>query len=210
MTSGELLIRFQLLRGRWQVIWNSDFSWNREIDPLFHGHRIMGSKLQLHLELGEKRFLRAEHVTKDLIGILKSTGSFWGVNHEYLGLSENVGYIPNEIAIFHRDKWDNDQQNHWDKWGTPHFQTNPFDQNSWDVGPNLMLPNVDENLSGRPLVKAARTSTIPVFRPFGFGSVLGRVQLHILWIFQVYSDWQYVVMSSFVSIASLVCILLLL
>ena len=27
-----------------------------------------------------------------------------------LGLSENVGYIPNEITIFHRD---NDQQNHW-------------------------------------------------------------------------------------------------
>ena len=27
-----------------------------------------------------------------------------------MGLSENVGYIPNEIAIFHRD---NDQQNHW-------------------------------------------------------------------------------------------------
>ena len=27
-----------------------------------------------------------------------------------VGLSENVGYIPNEIAIFHRD---NDQQNHW-------------------------------------------------------------------------------------------------
>ena len=31
------------------------------------------------------------------------------INH-YMGLSENVGYIPNEIAIFHRD---NDQQNHW-------------------------------------------------------------------------------------------------
>ena len=29
---------------------------------------------------------------------------------EDLGLSENVGYIPNELAIFHRD---NDQQNHW-------------------------------------------------------------------------------------------------
>ena len=29
---------------------------------------------------------------------------------EHMGLSENVGYIPNEIAIFHRD---NDQQNHW-------------------------------------------------------------------------------------------------
>ena len=27
-----------------------------------------------------------------------------------MGLSENVGYIPNETAIFHRD---NDQQNHW-------------------------------------------------------------------------------------------------
>ena len=27
-----------------------------------------------------------------------------------MGLSENVGYIPNEIAIFHRD---NDQQNQW-------------------------------------------------------------------------------------------------
>ena len=32
-----------------------------------------------------------------------------------MGLSENVGYIPNEIAIFHRD---NDQQNHWVQWGT--------------------------------------------------------------------------------------------
>ena len=31
----------------------------------------------------------------------------------HLGLFENVGYIPNEIAIFHRD---NDQQNHW-VWG---------------------------------------------------------------------------------------------
>ena len=28
----------------------------------------------------------------------------------YMGMSENVGYIPNEIAIFYRD---NDQQNHW-------------------------------------------------------------------------------------------------
>ena len=27
-----------------------------------------------------------------------------------MGLSENVGYIPNEIAICYRD---NDQQNHW-------------------------------------------------------------------------------------------------
>ena len=32
-----------------------------------------------------------------------------------MGLSENVGSIPNEIAIFHRD---NDQQNHWVQWGT--------------------------------------------------------------------------------------------
>ena len=35
-----------------------------------------------------------------------------------------IGYIPNEIAIFHRD---NDQQNHWVQWGTQHFQTHTFD-----------------------------------------------------------------------------------
>ena len=40
-----------------------------------------------------------------------------------LGLSENVGYIPNEIAIFHRD---NDHENHWVQWGTNHFQTHPI------------------------------------------------------------------------------------
>ena len=34
---------------------------------------------------------------------------------KWVQTSENVGYIPNEIAIFHRD---NDQQNHWGKWGT--------------------------------------------------------------------------------------------
>ena len=41
-----------------------------------------------------------------------------------MGLSENVGYIPNEIAIVHRD---NDEQNHWVQWGTQHFQTHPYD-----------------------------------------------------------------------------------
>ena len=45
-----------------------------------------------------------------------------GNPYRYMGLSENVGYIPNEIAIFHRD---NDQQNHWVQWGTNHFQTHP-------------------------------------------------------------------------------------
>ena len=39
-----------------------------------------------------------------------------------MGLSENVGYIPNEIAIL---DWDNDQQNHWVQWGVPYFQTHP-------------------------------------------------------------------------------------
>ena len=36
-----------------------------------------------------------------------------------------IGYIPNEIAIFHRD---HDQQNHWDIGirGTQHFQTHPY------------------------------------------------------------------------------------
>ena len=31
--------------------------------------------------------------------------------------------IPNEIAIFHRDK---DQQNHWVQWGLAYFQTHPY------------------------------------------------------------------------------------
>ena len=42
----------------------------------------------------------------------------WG----YMGLSENVWYIPNEIAIFHRD---NDQQNHRDN-GVHYFKTNLY------------------------------------------------------------------------------------
>ena len=40
----------------------------------------------------------------------------------WAGQSLKIGYIPNEIAIFHRD---NDQQNHWVQWGTNHFQTHP-------------------------------------------------------------------------------------
>ena len=47
------------------------------------------------------------------------------VCYQELGLSENVGYIPNEIAIFHRD---NDQQNQTGFRGTQHFQTHPFIQ----------------------------------------------------------------------------------
>ena len=39
-----------------------------------------------------------------------------------MGMSENVGYTPNEIAIL---SWDNDHENHWVQWGTQHFQTNP-------------------------------------------------------------------------------------
>ena len=47
---------------------------------------------------------------------------FFRVIKNQMGLSENVGYIPNEIAIFRRD---NDQQNHWVFRGTQHFQTKP-------------------------------------------------------------------------------------
>ena len=39
-----------------------------------------------------------------------------------MGLSENRVNLPNEIAIKKRD---NDQQNHWVKRGTRHFQTHP-------------------------------------------------------------------------------------
>ena len=38
------------------------------------------------------------------------TWLFLGFGHPYLRLSENVGYIPHEITIFHRD---NDHENHW-------------------------------------------------------------------------------------------------
>ena len=41
----------------------------------------------------------------------------------YIWVCLKIGYIPNEIAIFHRD---NDQQNHWVEWGTQHFQTHPY------------------------------------------------------------------------------------
>ena len=56
-----------------------------------------------------------------------------------------MGYTPNEIAIFHRD---NDQQNHWVKRGTLHFQTNPGDLRRPMVGPSLlqdMLDQIQEN-----------------------------------------------------------------
>ena len=36
--------------------------------------------------------------------------NFYKYIDTYMGLSENMVNIPNEIAIFHRD---NDQQNHW-------------------------------------------------------------------------------------------------
>ena len=54
-------------------------------------------------------------------GTLRTEGALSTCEH--MGLSENVGYIPNEIAIFHRD---NDQQNQWVQWGTQHFQTHPY------------------------------------------------------------------------------------
>ena len=40
-----------------------------------------------------------------------------------MALSENVGYIPSEITIFHRD---NDHENHWVQWGLAYFQTHPY------------------------------------------------------------------------------------
>ena len=52
-----------------------------------------------------------------------------------MGLSENVGYIPNEIAIFHRD---NDQQNHWVQGYTIFRQTYMFQHVLlWDISRNI-------------------------------------------------------------------------
>ena len=49
--------------------------------------------------------------------------------HGEVGLSENVGNIPNEIAIFHRD---NDQQNHWVFRGFPYiFRQTQVNKRRW-------------------------------------------------------------------------------
>ena len=53
------------------------------------------------------------------IWLKKTTLIFWNT---HMGLSENVGYTPNEIAIFRRD---NHQQNHWKFRGLAYFQTKP-------------------------------------------------------------------------------------
>ena len=50
---------------------------------------------------------------KPIYGYVGYNGDIIGyiyIYNIYMGLSENVGYILNEIAIFHRE---NDQQNHW-------------------------------------------------------------------------------------------------
>ena len=49
----------------------------------------------------------------------------WPANHQChfdMWVCLKMGYIPNEIAIFHRD---NDHENHWVQWGLAYFQTNP-------------------------------------------------------------------------------------
>ena len=54
---------------------------------------------------------------------LMAVGLGLGMDGKFGFGPENVGYIPKEIAIFHRD---NDEQNHWVQWGTNHFQTRPL------------------------------------------------------------------------------------
>ena len=55
----------------------------------------------------------------------------------HMGLSENRVYIPNEIAIFHRD---NDQQNHWVQWGLAYFQTQQPQLSLLIFGSQLQTP----------------------------------------------------------------------
>ena len=59
---------------------------------------------------------------------LRSIGGWTWTNGRSFGTMTvwvclKMGYIPNEIAIFHRD---NDQQNHWVKRGLAYFQTHPY------------------------------------------------------------------------------------
>ena len=74
-------------------------------------------------EIYEKTSINHPAIWVSRIIFLTCSIAIWDAPFSDMGLSENVGYIPNEIAIFHRD---NDQQNHWVKRGTQHFQTNPY------------------------------------------------------------------------------------
>ena len=83
-----------------------------------------------------------------------------------------IGYIPNEIAIFHGD---NDQQNHWLFRGTQHFQTNPFTQQfpwlfHWEYTQHFQTnPN-----EGKPL-----TTFPPDENPPRFGARLVLLRRHV-------------------------------
>ena len=56
-----------------------------------------------------------------------------------------IGYIPNEIAIFHRD---NDQQNHWVQWGTLFSDTPKWGYpNSWMIK-KVENPNLKRMMTG--------------------------------------------------------------
>ena len=78
----------------------------------------------------------------------------------YIWVCLKIGYTPNEIAIFHRD---NDQQNHWVKRGTQHFQTHPYIQlvnGSYAHFPLL------EWLSGTvPYLNTKFFTSMPLFHP---------------------------------------------
>ena len=69
-------------------------------------------------------------------------------DHSNMGLSENclkIGYIPNEIAIFHRD---NDQQNQTGFRGLAYFQTHPYLRIiTGDLRFNLSISMVHKNIA---------------------------------------------------------------
>ena len=65
--------------------------------------------------------LQAHLVIRGTIKIIKKGGGTMMNIHTYelVWVCLKIGYIPNEIAIFHRD---NDHENHWVQWGTHSFR----------------------------------------------------------------------------------------
>jgi len=76
--------------------------------------RFRGTELLLVVH----KMLRASFLSRDKMVIAPPTSYF----NYIIWICLKIVYIPNEIAIFHRD---NDQQNHWVKRGTT-FSDKPF------------------------------------------------------------------------------------
>ena len=94
----------------------------------------------------------------------------------YKGLSEHVGYIPNEIAIFHRD---NDQQNHWVFRGTL-FSDTPINPVTGDFCRDALYQNL------HPIRVSPSRCRLVDSRS---GDLPGKMDLNTLYYTNLYTRW---------------------